>query len=118
MLSAQGDRIVLGPSDDGGYYLIGLKQLHRRLFEDIDWSTEHVLEQTKGRAAELGLGVEILPACYDIDDRKGLERLCDQLLCEDVNPEIASHTREFLCELVLREGRERIWSRAEATTSE
>jgi len=117
MLSAKGDHIVLGPSDDGGYYLIGLKQLHRRLFEDIDWSTERVFEQTTARAAEIGLAVELLPACYDIDDRKGLERLCDQLLSENFNPEIAPQTREFLRELVLREGRERIWPLTAATTT-
>jgi rSAM/selenodomain-associated transferase 1 len=117
MLSGKGDRIVLGPSDDGGYYLIGLKQLHRQLFEDIDWSTERVLEQTKARAVELGLAVELLPTCYDVDDCKSLDRLCDQLLFENFKPEVAPHSREFLSEIVLREGRERIWSRSAATTS-
>jgi len=117
VLSTKDDRIVLGASDDGGYYLIGLKQLHRRLFEGVDWSTERVFEQTKARAAEIGLAVELLPACYDVDDCKSLERLCDQLLSENAKPEVASHTRAFLTEIVLREGRERIWSRAEATTS-
>src|SRR4029077_12172412 len=37
LLSLPGDHIVLGPCDDGGYYLIGLKQLHREVFEEIDW---------------------------------------------------------------------------------
>ncbi len=75
-LLAEGrDRIVLGPSDDGGYYLIGLKRLHRRLFEDISWSTEHVLEQTTQRAAELGLETVLLPSAFDIDDGTSLERL-------------------------------------------
>src|SRR6267378_152514 len=41
-LAKAGDRIVLGPSEDGGYYLIGLKKLHQGLFEEIDWSTERV----------------------------------------------------------------------------
>ena len=50
-LAAPGDRIVLGPSTDGGYYLLGLKQPHRRLFEDIDWSTERVAAQTLGARA-------------------------------------------------------------------
>ena len=39
LLSLPGDHIVLGPCDDGGYYLIGLKQLHQGVFEQIDWST-------------------------------------------------------------------------------
>ena len=49
------DTVVLGPSDDGGYYLIGLKKLHRRLFEEIDWSTERVLEQTIAAAREINV---------------------------------------------------------------
>ncbi len=60
-LAKSGDRVVLGPSDDGGYYLIGLKRRHRRLFEEIDWSTESVLAQTEERAAEIGLVVQPLP---------------------------------------------------------
>src|SRR5207248_8800244 len=56
-LSKPGDRIVLGPSDDGGYYLIGLKERHQRGFEEIDWSTERVPEQTLQRASELNLPV-------------------------------------------------------------
>src|SRR5213076_3440316 len=54
-LSVPGDRLVLGPAEDGGYYLIGMKRPHRRLFEDIDWSTELVFRQTLDRAAELAL---------------------------------------------------------------
>ena len=49
-----GDRIVLGPSTDGGYYLIGLKRPHRRLFEDIDWSTERVIGPDAGAGARAG----------------------------------------------------------------
>ena len=67
-LARPGDRIVLGPSSDGGYYLIGLNRLHRRVFEGIDWSTERVLAQTLERAAEIGLTVELLPTCFDVDD--------------------------------------------------
>src|SRR5438552_10132178 len=52
LLSASEDRVVLGPSDDGGYYLIGVKKPHRHLFEQIDWSTERVLNQTMQRATE------------------------------------------------------------------
>src|SRR3989440_8426738 len=49
------DRIVLGPSDDGGYYLVGMRKLNRHLFEEIDWSTERVFAQTDERAREGGL---------------------------------------------------------------
>jgi rSAM/selenodomain-associated transferase 1 len=74
-LAAPGDRIVLGPSTDGGYYLLGLKQPHRRLFEDVDWSTERVSAQTLARARELGLPVHQLPSWYDVDDLDALPLL-------------------------------------------
>src|SRR6516225_1498290 len=56
-LAAPGDRVVLGPAEDGGYYLLGMKARHGRLFEDIRWSTENVAAETRDRAATLGLEV-------------------------------------------------------------
>ena len=111
LLAQPGDRMVFGPSDDGGYYLIGLKQMHRRVFEDIDWSTERVAQQTLERASEIGLEVELLPTWYDVDDRVTLRRLCDELLSEPSSNSgyAAPHTREFLAAIVEREGRARIW---------
>ena len=50
---------MLGPSTDGGYYLLGIEQAHRRLFDDIDWSTERVARQTLDRANEIGLDVHL-----------------------------------------------------------
>ena len=111
VLSVPGDRMVLGPSDDGGYYLIGLKNLHRRIFADIDWSTERVFEQTLQRAIELGLAVHLLPKWYDVDDRATLHRLCGELLDGKSGSTIdhAPATREFLSGIIGREGRARIW---------
>jgi rSAM/selenodomain-associated transferase 1 len=74
VLAQPGDRAVLGPSTDGGYYLLGLKAAHRRMFDDITWSTERVAGETLQRAREIGLEVHILPAWYDIDDVDGLRR--------------------------------------------
>jgi rSAM/selenodomain-associated transferase 1 len=109
LLRLPGDRIVLGPCDDGGYYLIGLKSLHRELFEQIEWSTERVLEQTRQRAAEIGVEVKLLPVGYDIDDRETLRRLCGELLGENAPEGVAPNTRKFLTEIIEREGRGRIW---------
>jgi rSAM/selenodomain-associated transferase 1 len=106
-LEKPGDRVVLGPSDDGGYYLIGLKKLHRRLFADIEWSTEKVLQQTFDRAAELQLDVHELPTWFDVDDCATLQRLCGALLQSAATS--APATRHFLDDLVAREGRKRIW---------
>ncbi len=93
-LAATGDRVVLGPSDDGGYYLIGLKQLHRRLFEDIDWSTERVLAQTRERAAELKLETVVLPSAFDIDEGNTLQRLWNEIA--EVTETPAQTTRAYL----------------------
>jgi rSAM/selenodomain-associated transferase 1 len=109
LLRLPGDRTVLGPCDDGGYYLIGLKSLHRELFERIDWSTERVLEQTRQRAAEIGLEVKLLPVGYDVDDRATLRRLCGELLGEKSPDGLAPNTGKFLTEIIEREGRGRIW---------
>jgi uncharacterized protein len=99
LLSTSEDRVVLGPSDDGGYYLIGVKKLHRRLFDQIDWSTERVLNQTIQRATEIGLEVKLLPSGYDVDDSAGLKRLRDELVGENVNYLVAPNTRKFLAKL-------------------
>jgi rSAM/selenodomain-associated transferase 1 len=75
-LAESGDRVVLGPADDGGYYLVGLKAPHIHLFQDIDWSTSRVAEQTRQRARALGIAIVELHAWYDVDDAASLLRLC------------------------------------------
>jgi len=109
VLSSPGDRLVLGPCDDGGYYLIGLKRLHREVFQGIDWSTERVFEQTRQRATEIGVEVHELPRGFDVDDRGTLHRLCDELLGENPRDGVAPRTHEFLRELIARDRRQRIW---------
>jgi rSAM/selenodomain-associated transferase 1 len=109
LLSSPGDRVVLGPTDDGGYYLIGLKKLHRELFERIDWSTKQVFEQTIARAQEIGVETKLLQSGYDVDDSTMLRQLCDDLLNENSPADMAPETRKFLKEIIEREGRERIW---------
>jgi len=80
MLSCPGDRAVIGPSSDGGYYLLACKALHRRLFAGIAWSTETVFAQTMERAAEIGLPIHVLPEWYDVDDAASLRLLAGELL--------------------------------------
>lgn len=96
-LAAPGDRVVLGPSDDGGYYAIGLKRFHARLFEAIDWSTERVMTQTLQRADEIGLEATVLPPWYDVDDAALLERLRRELFAqgEPVAGFTAPHARAW-----------------------
>ena len=100
LLSSREDRVVLGPSDDGGYYLIGVKKPHRQLFEQIDWSTERVFNQTIQRATEIGLEHKLLPSGYDVDDDVSLRRLCRELLGERRDDSVAPNTRRFLADLI------------------
>ena len=104
-LKPPGDRIVLGPADDGGYYLMGLKSAHRRVFEDIEWSTGQVLAQTIDRATELGVEVRLLQRWYDLDDECDLKRACRELLSPggvavDFTERAAGHTRDYLAGLI------------------
>lgn len=113
-LRAPGDRVVLGPASDGGYYLIGFKRPHRRLFEDIAWSTERVFRQTLERAASIGLDVVTLPTWYDVDDAASLRWLCREIIAgrrppECVRPGFAApDTSAYLLDLVASGGGERL----------
>jgi rSAM/selenodomain-associated transferase 1 len=79
VLAQPGDRAVLGPARDGGYYLLGLKQAHRRIFEDIAWSTSSVAEETMARAREIGIDLHVLAPWYDVDDFGALRSLYAEL---------------------------------------
>ncbi|MBS3751053.1 MAG: TIGR04282 family arsenosugar biosynthesis glycosyltransferase, partial [Anaerolineales bacterium] len=59
--------LILGPSPDGGYYLIGIDQPYPELFQDIHWGSERVLEQTRAKAQFLGLKIQMLSPLMDID---------------------------------------------------
>jgi rSAM/selenodomain-associated transferase 1 len=104
------DRVVLGPAADGGYYLIGLKHFHQRLFEEIDWSTERVFRQTLARADEIGVTVAPLPKWYDVDDAATLATLVREIgPCRGIaNPYLngyrAPSTTAFLEKLAAESG--------------
>jgi hypothetical protein len=86
LLNLPGDRAVLGPAYDGGYYFLGLKTAHAHMFADIAWSTADVANQTRQRAAEIGLELVELPTWYDVDDREALDRLMDALDKPEAGP--------------------------------
>ncbi len=67
--------VVLGPSEDGGYYLVGLRRRQAALFSDIPWSTDQVFELTRERAQRLGMRVHLLPEWFDVDTESDLRRL-------------------------------------------
>ncbi len=78
-LRVPGDRLVLGPASDGGYYLIGLKHPHPEVFSRIEWSTPSVARTTLQRAQEIALETTLLPEWYDIDDAETFRWLRDEL---------------------------------------
>jgi uncharacterized protein len=106
ILAVPGDRVVVGPATDGGYYLVGVKDTHKGLFENVDWSTQHVFRQTLSRADALGLAVVLLPAWYDVDDAGSLKALVGELLgppsvhTPRAFPAPAHHTRHYLQSLL------------------
>jgi rSAM/selenodomain-associated transferase 1 len=84
--------VVLGPCEDGGYYLIGWKNRHARLVREVQMSTDQVLNDTLALAAEEHLAVSLLPSWYDVDDEGDLRRVLADL---EANPNSAAHTRRF-----------------------
>lgn len=72
-----GADVVLGPADDGGYYLVALRPgaVRRRLFAEIPWSTGGVLAATEARCRELALRLVHLPPGQDVDEPADLDRL-------------------------------------------
>jgi rSAM/selenodomain-associated transferase 1 len=86
--------IAIGPTPDGGYYLIGMAAPHLGVFDDIAWSTPRVYAQTLARAAALGLRVHPVPKWDDVDEPADLDRL--HLELRSCSPDIAPHTRAAL----------------------
>jgi rSAM/selenodomain-associated transferase 1 len=104
-LQQPGDRIVLGPSQDGGYYLIGMKLAHPAPFENITWSTASVFAETVAAIHSIGVELITLPLWYDVDDAATLSILRAELI-DGVQPDFtalpgysADHSRGFLNQL-------------------
>lgn len=74
---AAGADVVLGPAEDGGYYLIGLARLEPRLFEGITWGGPEVLRDTLEAAAAARLRVGLVDGWHDVDVPGDVERVID-----------------------------------------
>ena len=70
---------VLGPAEDGGYYLLGLSRFMPELLQKIDWSTNLVLEQTISRINDNGLTYKLLETLRDIDNLNDLNSLSENI---------------------------------------
>lgn len=91
--------VVIGPTRDGGYYLIGMKQPQPHLLRQVEMSTPNVLADTLALGRATGLNVSLLPAWYDIDTVTDLHQLEDEL-GKNGN---ASATRQWLARMRLHE---------------
>ncbi len=74
--------LVLGPANDGGYYLIGMTRPHPALFENMPWSTDRVLALTQQKAAAEGLHTAILPTWNDVDTVEDLQALIEDCIAD------------------------------------
>lgn len=74
-LAVDRHRVILGPSRDGGYYLVGMNRPTPEIFSGMDWSHERVLAQTRARLAHLGIESLLLPPWFDIDRQEDVEAL-------------------------------------------
>ncbi len=88
--------VVLGPTADGGYYLVGIARRLPPIFRGIDWSTPAVWPQTIGRLQAAGLAWHELPPWYDVDDEAGLHELARRLAAADpIEPRLLQLEREL-----------------------
>lgn len=78
LLGLQSSDLVIGPAKDGGYYLLGMRKFSPELFEQISWSTDAVLQQTKTVAQKNDLSIHFLPEFSDIDTLEDLNLLISQ----------------------------------------
>lgn len=88
--------LVIGPSEDGGYYLLGMNGRFTFLFEGLEWSSDQVFKQTLDHARPAGLKVNIMPTWYDVDTSSDLSRLALDLKDKEA---MAPITANFLKKL-------------------
>jgi len=97
-LSAVERRVILGPSRDGGYYLIGMNQPVPEIFSGMTWSHERVLAETTRKLTALGINFSMLPEWFDVDTIQDIDQLrtiCDPSTCASMK-----RTRACLKEIV------------------
>lgn len=91
--------VCIGPSEDGGFYLLGMSDFYPQLFEGMTYSHDHVFSDTLARVGALDARLTVLPRWYDVDTPAALERMLDDLAHSDVD---APHTRRMIDQLQLQ----------------
>ncbi len=90
--------VTIGPTFDGGYYLIGLSEQNYAIFDGVDWSTSNVFSQTLARIQAINKQLYVLPPWYDVDTSDNLEFLSSHILSMKIsgNEDIPEKTLRFL----------------------
>ena len=96
ILTEEKNAVIIGPTVDGGYYLIGMNSPHPPLFENISWSSDQVMLQTRQQAKTNNLQLSLLPEWFDVDSPNDLERLKLNILAKEAEP---YYTKRFLKKL-------------------
>ena len=96
ILTEDKNAVTIGPTLDGGYYLIGMNSPHPALFENINWSTDQVMHQTRQQAETNNLKLSLLPEWFDVDSPDDLERLKLNILAKEAE---SYYTKRFLKKL-------------------
>jgi rSAM/selenodomain-associated transferase 1 len=97
-LESRQRRVVLGPSRDGGYYLIGLNQPTPELFSEVSWSHDGVLTQTRAKLDRLKIAYELLPSWFDVDtpdDVRALRAALDSASLAEAMPEAVNLLKDL-----------------------
>ncbi len=97
--------LSIGPTADGGWYLLGMREPHVGVFENVEWSTPRVYAQTLDQAERLGLRVHAVQEWYDVDEPSDLDRLQRELV--DRPPDVAPNTRVALAQRLSASGSRR-----------
>jgi len=102
VLERKDRRLVFGPSEDGGYYLVGMNQPTPEIFDGMTWSHDRVLAQTTEKLTRLGIAVKLLPSWFDIDTIEDLKRL--QTISDPAVRNAMQRTLDYLRRLGLDQG--------------
>ena len=97
LLAASAGQVVLGPSRDGGYYLVGMSRLTSEIFEEMSWGDDQVLRVTLEKLSALGIKPALLPEWFDIDRVEDLNRL--EVLSKPAERAALKRTLSYLKEL-------------------
>lgn len=87
---------VLGKTEDGGFYLIGLRRLDKRIFEAVEWSSTKTFAQVRENIMNLGWHLREVPAWYDVDEPQDLEQLKREFSHNKNAQKRAPHTSKWL----------------------